>query len=105
MSNKRAEDPLADTRQLIAQEIPHGVDRRSFLMRTAVGGAAAVMTGCAVSPEEKSGPGAAPTTPLVLAGAAELTPDGELVTIPRVIETLLGVRPNAVASRMISGVR
>ena len=39
------QDPLADTRPLISQEIPHGVDRRSFLMRSAVGGAAAVLTG------------------------------------------------------------
>src|SRR5262249_11229720 len=48
------EDPLADTRRLIAHEIPHGVDRRGFLMRTAVGSAAAVMTGCSPSPEEKT---------------------------------------------------
>src|SRR5829696_3448655 len=68
MSNKEAEkssdgrssiatirkDLLADTRRLIAQEIPSGVNRRSFLMRSAVGGAAAVMTGCSVSPEEKT---------------------------------------------------
>src|SRR5262245_38233000 len=66
------EDPLADTRQVIAHEIPNGVDRRSFLMRTAVGGAAAVMTGCAPSPEEKTAkavetatpaPAPAPSTP------------------------------------------
>ena len=49
-----AEDPLADTSQLIAWAIPSGVDRRSFLMRTAVGGAAAVMTGCSSSPEDVS---------------------------------------------------
>src|SRR5215208_6266290 len=48
------EDPLADTRSLTSQEIPYGVNRRSFLMRSAVGGAAAVMTGCSVSPEEKT---------------------------------------------------
>ncbi|HET9265009.1 MAG TPA: twin-arginine translocation signal domain-containing protein, partial [Vicinamibacterales bacterium] len=47
-------DPFADTRLLISQEIPHGVDRRSFLMRSAVGGAAAVMTGCGVSPAERT---------------------------------------------------
>jgi hypothetical protein len=39
---------------LVAQEVPHGVDRRRFLMRAAVGGAAAVMTGCAAAPEEKT---------------------------------------------------
>src|SRR5262245_56552127 len=74
MSHKEADefrqDPLADTRGLIAQDTPHGVDRRSFLMRTAVGGAAAVMTGCSVSPEDKTAkaaataaPAAAPSTP------------------------------------------
>jgi L-serine dehydratase len=61
---------LADTRPLVAHEAPKGVDRRSFLMRTAVGGAAAVMTGCSVSPAERTAkaldtlpPQAAPSTP------------------------------------------
>ena len=36
------EDPLASTDQLTSQEIPRGVDRRNFLIRSAVGGAAAV---------------------------------------------------------------
>jgi L-serine dehydratase len=48
------EDPLADTRQLISQQIPPGVDRRHFLIRSAVGGAAAVMTGCSISEEERT---------------------------------------------------
>src|SRR5262245_19117153 len=78
MSNNEAEksrqvsgqDLLADTSPLIAPEIPHGVDRRSFLMRSAVGGAAAVLTGCSPSPAEKTAkavetaaPPAAPSTP------------------------------------------
>jgi L-serine dehydratase len=65
-------DPLGDPRQLTAHEVPQGVDRRGFLMRTAVGGAAVVMTGCSASPEEKTAkavattppaPAAAPSTP------------------------------------------
>src|ERR1044072_4039131 len=48
------EDPLADTSRLTAQEIPPGVDRRSFLIRSAVGGAAAVMTCRLVSAEERT---------------------------------------------------
>ena len=48
------EDPLADTSRLISQEIPPGVDRRNFLIRSAVGGAAAVMTGRTVSAEERT---------------------------------------------------
>src|SRR6187401_3199376 len=56
------EDPLADTRPLTAKEIPQGVDRRGFLMRSAVGGAAAVMTGCSPTAEEKTAKAVA-TTP------------------------------------------
>ena len=37
------EDLLADISGLISKEIPPGVDRRNFLIRSAVGGAAAVM--------------------------------------------------------------
>ncbi len=48
------EDPLADTSRLISQEVPPGVDRRNFLIRSAVGGAAAVMMGHAVSAEERT---------------------------------------------------
>src|SRR5688572_28808443 len=46
------EDPLADTSRLISKAIPPGVDRRNFLMRSAVGGAAAIMTGRSVSTQE-----------------------------------------------------
>src|SRR5215211_1019047 len=48
------EDPLADTSQVISHEIPTGVDRRSFLIRSAVVGAAAIMTGRSVSAAERS---------------------------------------------------
>jgi L-serine dehydratase len=47
-----SEDPLADTSGLISKEIPPGVDRRNFLIRSAVGGAAAVMMGRSVSTQE-----------------------------------------------------
>src|SRR5688572_9305534 len=47
------EDPLADISGLISKEVPPGVDRRSFLIRSAVGGAAAVMTGTIVSAHER----------------------------------------------------
>ena len=53
-NNSKEDDPLADTSRLVSPEIPPGVDRRSFLMRTAVGGAAAVMTGRVVSANERT---------------------------------------------------
>ncbi|HZM87431.1 MAG TPA: L-serine ammonia-lyase [Blastocatellia bacterium] len=46
------EDPLADTSRLLSVEVPPGVDRRNFLIRSAVGGAAAVMMGRSVSAQE-----------------------------------------------------
>jgi L-serine dehydratase len=52
--NESKADPLADMSSLISQEIPPGVDRRSFLMRSAVGGAAAVMMGTFVSTEART---------------------------------------------------
>ena len=47
-------DPLGDPDELLSQEVPPGVDRRNFLIRSAVIGAAAVMTGRAVSAQERS---------------------------------------------------
>ncbi|HET6646703.1 MAG TPA: serine dehydratase beta chain, partial [Pyrinomonadaceae bacterium] len=46
-------NPLDDTVELLSREVPPGVDRRSFLIRSAVGGAAAVMTGTIVSAHER----------------------------------------------------
>src|SRR5258705_8069765 len=46
-------DPLGSTTELISKAVPPGVDRRSFLIRSAVGGAAAVMTGSIVSAHER----------------------------------------------------
>ncbi len=48
------EDPLADTGRLISHAAPSGVDRRTFFMRSAVVGAAAVMTGRYVSARERT---------------------------------------------------
>jgi len=69
------EDPLVDTRQLIAPEIPRGVDRRSFLMRSAVGGAAAVLTGCSPSPAEKTAKAVETAAPPAAAAAPPLASD------------------------------
>jgi L-serine dehydratase len=65
------EDPLADPQQLVAHEVPAGLDRRSFLMRTAVGGAAAVLTGCSPSPAEKTAQAAATSAPAASPAAAQ----------------------------------
>ncbi|HEY8187561.1 MAG TPA: L-serine ammonia-lyase [Pyrinomonadaceae bacterium] len=47
------DDPLGSTIELVSKAVPRGVDRRSFLIRNAVGGAATVMTGSIVSAHER----------------------------------------------------
>ena len=56
-------DSLSRTDQLISQEIPPGVDRRMFLMRSALIGATAVMLGQSVSAAERTEKAAAGTPP------------------------------------------
>ena len=53
MSND-SNNPLASSDPFIDQDIPPGVDRRTFLMRSAVVGATAVMLGRSVSAEERT---------------------------------------------------
>ena len=48
-------DPLDPSAQ-VPSEIPTGLDRRKFIMRSAVISAAAVMNGCARSETEKTAP-------------------------------------------------
>ena len=48
------EDSLLDTSGVISNKVPSGVDRRMFLMRSAVVGAAAVMTGKVVSARSRT---------------------------------------------------
>ena len=46
-------DLLGRTEDVISHEVPPGVDRRTFLMRSAVVGATAVMVGRTVSAQER----------------------------------------------------
>ncbi len=73
------EDPLADTSPLISQEIPPGVDRRNFLIRSAVGGAAAVMTGRSVSAKERTAMAIATLPPQAAGSAPPLSADLNVV--------------------------
>lgn len=62
------EDSLADTGQVLSHAIPSGVDRRDFLIRSAVVGAAAVMTGRVVSAQERTLKAVASLSPSQAAG-------------------------------------
>jgi L-serine dehydratase len=48
------DDPLASDNELASQKIPDGADRRTFLMRSALIGATAVMTGRSVSSQQRA---------------------------------------------------
>jgi L-serine dehydratase len=73
MSNKENEksqdDSLFDTSAVISHKVPDGVDRRSFLMRSAVVGAAAVMTGQLVSAKGRTLKAFSESLPLQTQGA------------------------------------
>ena len=73
------EDVLADTSSLTSREVPAGVDRRQFLIRSAVGGAAAVMTGCTVSESERTQKAAATVPPPQASPAPPLAPELNVV--------------------------
>jgi len=57
-------DLLGKTADVISGEVPHGVDRRTFLMRSAVVGATAVMTGRKITAQEKIARSVAPAPAL-----------------------------------------
>jgi L-serine dehydratase len=62
--------------ELTPAESPQGVDRRTFMMRSAVAGAVAVMTGCAPStPQQSASQATAPPAP----AAPPLSPNLEVV--------------------------
>jgi len=63
------EDPFDPSAQVPA-EIPRGLDRRKFIMRSAVISAAAVMNGCARSETEKTAPPPAAAPPQAAAAPA-----------------------------------
>jgi len=53
-------DGLGSTTELVSQEVPSGVDRRTFLMRSAVVGATAVITGSSIAAQERTQRSTAP---------------------------------------------
>jgi L-serine dehydratase len=52
--SRREDKVFLPAEELKVHDIPSGVDRRAFMMRSALVGAAAVMTGCSVSEKEKT---------------------------------------------------
>jgi L-serine dehydratase len=85
LNESERENPIGTSTDVLSQKIPVGVDRRTFLMRSAVVGAAAVMTGrsvSAVSAQAKQGPIPASAEPKGVAGGpgnVELSPSLNVV--------------------------
>ena len=61
-------DPLGHAEDVISAEVPTGVDRRTFLMRSAVVGATAVITGGPISAQERTQRSTAPPPTAALSG-------------------------------------
>src|SRR4051812_2218596 len=61
MSNET--DKIEVLPELAASEVPAGVDRRAFMMRSAMIGAVSVLSGCAAESPEKASAKAATATP------------------------------------------
>jgi L-serine dehydratase len=76
-SDVRNDEPrLVPEIQLTPEDVPPGVDRRGFLMRSAVVGAVAVITGCSAPQKTEQAASPAPPPPKP---AAELSPDLDVV--------------------------
>jgi L-serine dehydratase len=72
---------VLDEAQVLSPAVPKGVDRRGFLMRSAIGGAAAVLTGCSPTSEERTAKAVATTPSATPAPEAPppLAPDLDVV--------------------------
>jgi L-serine dehydratase len=60
MSHEDREDLVGAADEVLQEEIPSGVDRRTFMMRSAVVGATAVITGRSISAQERADRSTAP---------------------------------------------
>jgi L-serine dehydratase len=94
--------------------IPSGIDRRSFLMRNAAIGAAAVMTGTTWTPEARAAQAAKeaaqPKTGLALAKASSVSPDLDVVKksklpVMTILEEFYKVGPGPSSSHTIGPMR
>jgi L-serine dehydratase len=72
---RRIEHDFMPAEQILAADVPAGVDRRAFFMRSAAISAAAVMTGCTVSDKAKE----VGTTPPAKSAGGNVSADLEVV--------------------------
>ena len=100
------EDPLGPLEDVLTPKVPSGVDRRTFLMRSAVVGATAVMTGCSVSEgeREKRSTAAAPSPTPPLSEDLDVVKKGK-GPVMTVIDEFYKVGPGPSSSHTIGPMR
>jgi L-serine dehydratase len=101
------EDVLANPSELIAKDIPPGVDRRTFLMRSAVVGAAVLITGNELSAKEMVARSTPPARALPLWSKGYVEAKEEVIKGPvmTVIDEFYKVGPGPSSSHTIGPMR
>jgi L-serine dehydratase len=73
------DDPLGHSDDVISADVPTGVDRRTFFMRSAVIGATAVITGIPISAEQRAKGSTAPPPKAAAKPTVQLSPELDVV--------------------------
>src|SRR5215510_2909687 len=97
-----AGDPLGSSNELISDAVPPGVDRRTFLMRSAVVGAAAVIAGRHISAQERHQRAVSPAPNLDPALAVVKAEKGPVMTT---VDEFYKVGPGPSSSHTIGPMR
>jgi L-serine dehydratase len=97
-------DPLGSVDEMASQEVPAGVDRRAFLMRSALIGATAVMLDRPVSAQQKANRLATTPAPVTLSPSLEVVKEqkGPVMTI---LDEFYKVGPGPSSSHTIGPMR
>jgi L-serine dehydratase len=104
------EDPLGSSEELIAHEVPTGLDRRAFLMRSAMISAMGVLTGCKSSPEDRATKASTVSADQAASPAPPLSPALEVVKqekgpVMTVLDEFYKVGPGPSSSHTIGPMR
>jgi L-serine dehydratase len=107
--NQSHDGAFLPERELNDTEIPQGVDRRAFMMRSALIGATAVLTGCSPSTPQQTASTAATATPPTVP-ASKVSPELDVVKkskgpVMTVLEEFYKVGPGPSSSHTIGPMR
>jgi L-serine dehydratase len=112
MSTENAghERSLVSEEELVPADLPSGVDRRAFMMRSAVLGAASVMVGCSPSTPQQQASAPVATPPPAAPPASQVSADLDVVKkskgpVMTVLEEFYKVGPGPSSSHTIGPMR